>query len=328
MRHCIGLVAGCWLAAVIPLAAQEAPPRAVSDAGAGLYFGKRPSLNGPVFYARRWLPLPRSGGHMFAGGRFEYRDDDDSRGRAVSAGLGLEAAPTASFGPVRLQFPVHFGLEYVHVTPQPLTAAFPPDAKTGVHPRLAFGAALAFRTGTSEILFDLRRSFGTAGTFTAGTFGIRGTPGGKGGGVRLIANGLTPFSTGYEREADFLGYTLVYQRPLRSRVFDELRGSLGIDFIQFPGWSTGVVSLLFGGAIDVVSAPRSVSLQVVPQVGALKFVEPQDRRQFEPAAALGLEARLGPPAISGIVGASLIAASGPAGFLAGLQYRVGFGIGL
>ena len=101
MRHCIGLVAGCWLAAVIPLAAQEAPQRAVSDAGAGLYFGTRPSLNGPMFYARRWLPLPRSGGHMFAGGRFEYRDDDNSRGRAVSAGLGLEAAPTVGSGGFR-----------------------------------------------------------------------------------------------------------------------------------------------------------------------------------------------------------------------------------
>src|SRR5213080_4447734 len=112
----------------------------------------------------------------------------------------------------------------------------------------------------------------------------------------LYGNQLDPFGSVYRKEPDFRGYTIAYQQLAVGRRVQGLRLSLGIDFLAFPAYSTGLITMLGGVGVDLVRTPGgAVTLRAVPQGGTAIFVEGRQGYARDLLAQLGLEAtvRLG-----------------------------------
>ncbi|MBI4500970.1 MAG: hypothetical protein HY700_07395 [Gemmatimonadetes bacterium] len=299
--------------------AQQTSSRWVNDAGAGLY-GTRHD-DGPVLYARQLRPVGRFG---LAGVREEYSEND--RFGVISA--GVEAAFALNIDATTLYVPVGLALGARVSRGLPF---LPRLGGGGLDLWLSAGFGIGLPAGPAQVAFEVRPSIGFESTRWAGTFAVRTRPGREGmesGSARLYANALLPLTPGYRREPDYQGYTAVYQWPVSSRLFDAVRASFGVDFLEFRGYSTGVITRLIGtGIVLAQGMQRHFVLEAVPQIGAIFYPEGSERVQ-NPAAMMGLEATLGSPTAAVTAGLSGLGAITPEGALVGLQYRVGVAMGL
>jgi hypothetical protein len=320
-RAGLALLVGCLLSTGV--AAQHRGLR-FAGAGAGLYFGSPSSLNGPMFYVR-FLTLPEKGASF--GLRAEYRDDDNSSGRAQALSAGGELHLSVGGEEARVFVPLGLALDFVSLSgPSPYT---PPDAKTGLYGRYSFGLGAALGSRDQQFELEWRHSRSRAGSYWSLTGGARSVFGTapQGAAMRLTASAIKPYGSTYRTEPDFTGYGMSLEWPYRLGPASHLRVGLGIDFMRFPGYSTGVVQTLAGVTMPIVTTSNgAISVAAVPQVGWALFVEGEESAM--PLATLGLEttARFGAVGVMG--GLTWLAATGPAGAWAGWQPRFGIVVGL
>jgi hypothetical protein len=132
---------------------------------------------------------------------------------------------------------------------------------------------------------------------------------------------LRPAGTVYRHDDVYPGYGITVQQ-LPQRPWP-IRASLGVDFVEFPGFSTGVIHLLGGTAVSVVrSTNRTLSFLVVGQAGTLLFLEPSTTPRL--AGGVGLELGLRPGGTLGLLlGVNGLVADGPAGAFVAIQPRLG-----
>lgn len=286
------------------------------SSGAGLYFGDESSFNGPLLFARRTTGYI---GGFPIGVRVAFRDDKASGGRIQALSVGPEVVlflPLNSGGFDLLYFPVGVSLDI--------------QSPSGIYPRFSVGYGFTFGTGRGSTFFvEGRRSLSAGGNYSAITFGAGSlvpNTGRSSRGVVWHGNAIQPFGSTYVPTEDFRGYTISYDVRQSDRV--ELRGSIGIDFLDFPGWSTGAISLLVGPRFRLASLGEGeVSLYTITQGGVLLFVE-GEQNGFPLAASTGLELVIGSESFGVLGGANLVVANGPAGTLAGWQPRLGMRVGI
>jgi len=294
----------------------------IAEGGAGLYFGNTSGLNGPVLFVRHLQPTGRG---TAVGLRLEFRDDDDGGGRSQALAAAFEAILHIEGSGTLFYVPLSVGLEGIS-TSDYLSPAYR-DIASGIYPRVSAGLGLVLGSGAVRTALELHRTFSTYGYFTAFTLGVRSS---RDGGaparaeLLLYGNQLDPFGGVYRREPDFRGYTIAYQQLADGRRVQGLRFSLGIDFLDFPAYSTGLLTMLGGVAVDLVRTPGgAVTLRAVPQGGTTIFFEGREGYGRDLLAQLGLEGvlRLGGVGLMG--GAAGTAGTGPAGVFTAVQYRFG-----
>ncbi len=294
----------------------------IAEGGAGLYFGSTSGLNGPVLFVRHLKPTGRG---TAVGLRLEFRDDDDGGGRSQALGAAFEAVLHVDGSGASVYVPLSVGLEGISTSDY-----FSPqyrDIASGIYPRASAGLGVALGSGTVRTALELHRTFSTYGHFTAVTLGARSSrDGGEPARAELLlyGNQLDPFGSVYRKEPDFRGYTIAYQQLAVGRRVQGLRLSLGIDFLDFPAYSTGLITMLGGVGVDLVRTPGgAVTLRAVPQGGTAIFVEGRQGYARDLLAQLGLEATVRLGGVGLMAGAAGTAGTGPAGVFTGVQYRFG-----
>lgn len=309
------------------LVAQTNPPRPFAQAGVGVYGGDY--VDGPVLFVRRF---PRQFGPLSLGYRLEFRDDEP-RGVVVQAvGAGGEAllSVCCRTAPVELYLPAAFTMDLQFVS-NPTFGYQAPQG--GLQPRVAYGAGLLFGSDARDRFFaELRRSASPGGEFTSFTMGWSGATGAGDGlpasSVHLYTNGMHPFGSTYVAEDGYRGYTMVYEREATGWA-DAFRGHLGIDFLDFPSYSTGAMSLLVGARFDLLQTTNgAVRASVVPQAGYLLFMEGETEWPGTMMALGTAEVRFGTPALGVVAAFGPFVANGPAGWFSGTQHRLGLAVAL
>ena len=293
------------------------------DGGAGLMFDSPDGLDGPILYVRS---LQHFVSWIAIGPRFEFRDDDPSRGRAQVVSGGVEAVITPFDGvlPIQVYLPVHLALDLQYVQGESRSRR----VDTGLFARASAGIGVSFGVGPGRVRVERRWSVSAGGDFNTvvvgfGTVAREESPSQTR--LYLVGHELFPGGGRYAREPDFRGYSVVYQRASRG-LFDAWRASLGVDFLDFPGYSTGVITALVGPVKTVAQAGQA-TLNLVGQLGATRFVEGESV-SFPLAGLVGVEGEIALGDVALVIGASAFGTNGPAGFVFALQPRFGIAVGL
>jgi hypothetical protein len=274
LRLAMGLVPAVvclQITAAAPAEGQVLAGRTHVVASAGLYgafAGSPGGLNGPVLGVSvtegllPWLGL---------GGRLEFRDDDDGGGRSQAINVSFEARLRPIPAADGLSIPIFMGLDGVRT--RDIVGA--PDVPSGLYGRIGVGLGLEWGVGAQRPYLEGRTSWGRAGRLVSVTVGMASRPAGKPawGYTALLASQLRPAGRTYDRDPIYPGYAITVQQTPGPRW--PVRASLGVDFLKFPGVSTGVVHLLGGSAVRLTgSRDRTVTVLAVGQAGALFFLEP------------------------------------------------------
>ncbi len=301
------------------LSAQEHTP-STADMMAGLYFGDPSTLNGPIMHIRYTFPIT---GPIHVGLRGAFRDDDNSGGRVQSVGFGGEGI----FGinnELDGYFLAGFGIVASVIERDPRVGE--PDTRSGLAPTLTIG--LGAQIG--GLLIEARQTEIPGAQFTSLSVGARTyRPGGVGPhrSVSVMTSSFSETRGNYVQSEGFRGYTIVLEQRVHPGSVMGLRGSFGIDFLDFPGGSNGALTVLVGPEITLVSVfDRAIEVAVVPQLGTWLFTEPATR--FYPVAQLGGEVHVGVAGLRVVAGVAAAVANGPAGFFSGLHSRGGLRLGL
>ena len=241
------------LGIVVPAPVCYAQRDRFAGAGAGIYFGTPSTHNGPVLFARVGKQLGKA---YAATGRVHFRDDDPSGGRVQALGLGVELIAMTP-GPAYVYGVAGLGTELVLLSDPPSFG--PPDMREGLNARVHVGAGLGFRLGTLDLLLELDRGFGGGVSTSAFMLGARSpTQQNANGGsiIYLTANRMNSPSSRYAADSDSRGYTIAIDTPSALWFGRAIRMSVGIDFMQFGRFSTGVIQLLAGIRSDIVGSPE------------------------------------------------------------------------
>lgn len=201
-----------------------------------------------------------------------------------------------------------------------------PDMNAGLHIRPQFGAGLDFGGRNGGVWLELLHSLGGGVSYTSYNVGLtsRGPKANSGRlAASVFASRITPMSRSYSPDDDFRGYALSIDVPAPIPFGEAIRLSLGIDYVKFGAFSTGVIHVLGGAVADLARTKNGVlAVHWSPQIGVSIFAEPAGSPPY-PMVALGLDARLtfGGVGLSGGLVAS--GSNGPEGFFPGLTIRIG-----
>jgi hypothetical protein len=313
-----------------PRASAQGPAPFDSYGGvvAGLYSGTSSSFNGPFLAARYGRGVARVAG---VGVRLEYRDDDRSRGRVQSLGVGPEAflhTPTTG-----VRFHGVVGILVDGVLCEGCPSFGEADLRSGLYVRAHLGAGASIHAGAMEAGIEIARALEGGSAYTMVGLAIRShATGGRSAPApvaHLQTNGLVPLTDRYQPEPSYRGYSMAVDVNGRTPLGRAIRMSFGIDFLEFDDyWSTGVVTLLVGTVGDLYRTPNGAfGVALVPQVGGALFMEPAGSPPY-PFGAISLEPRMrfADLGLAGSVGIALT--KGPAGMLPAVPWRLGVVVGL
>lgn len=321
---------------VIPVSYAHARQQATSlqvEGGAGAFIGDPTSFEGVILYMK--VERPTAHGPT-VGLRAEFRDDDLEFGRVRAFGVGPELEFIFFTHPRRITreyIAVGTGLDLQFVSDQP-SPEFR-NVESGLFPRLSAGLGAELNLSGLRTRTEIRRVLSSGGSYWGATVGLSSDPEYRdydpdyqaSGWVLLTGGGFTPIGRTYQGDSVRTGYSISYQAKLpESRL--TVRGTIGADFIEFGRFHTGVISALVGLPQQLHSFGDIGAFYVVPEIGALFFVEGADASTIPIQASLGLELHMGTRQARVLVATRFFGANGPAGTFVGHALRIGLALGV